>query len=373
MFREKPSAIQTAILRATDEKNTKDKWDLIMDVCDQLSSSSEESCRNAVQFLNKRLNSINANVQLLTLTLTDAIVKNCGSKLQHEIASRLFTDSLLRIAENPSTHNQVRSRTAVLVNEWAMELQHDPSMDLMQQACNEIRKLDIVDLRAPKKPGKQKMSNSELKKEEDELQFALALSLSEATEKEAESKKQAEEKKKRSEQPNQPHDTSLTTTSASSISRVRALYDFAASEPGELSFQKGDVILVLESVFKDWWKGSCKNNVGIFPVNYVERIVEPTAEQKEQMLKTEQYTFDALPKIDDLLNILSSAPPEAADDDELQSKYHEAIILRPKLIRLIEKYASQKEELMDLNERLLGARKDYEALYDQSMSEMRRY
>ncbi|WBW72110.1 ESCRT 0 complex subunit, sorting receptor for ubiquitinated membrane protein, Hse1 [Schizosaccharomyces osmophilus] len=372
MFREKPSAIQTAILRATDEKNTKDKWDLIMDVCDLLSSSSEESCRSAIQFLDKRLNSINSNVQLLTLTLTDAIVKNCDSKTQHEIASRLFTDSLLHIAGSPSTHNQIKSKIAVLVNEWATVLQHDPSMDLMQRTCDEIRKLDIVDLRAPKKPGKQKKNNSELKKEEDELQFALALSLSEATAQEAESQKHTEDEKN-SEQPTEPKDTSLTTTSASSISRVRALYDFAASEPGELSFQKGDVILVLESVFKDWWKGSCKNKVGIFPVNYVERIVEPTSEQKEQMLKAEQLTFDALPRIDDLLNILSSAPPEAADDDELQTKYHETIILRPKLIRLIEKYASQKEELMDLNERLLGARKDYEALYEQSMLEMRRY
>ncbi|EPX74281.1 STAM like protein Hse1 [Schizosaccharomyces octosporus yFS286] len=372
MFREKPSAPQTAILCATDENNTKDKWDLIMDVCDLLSSSSEEVCRNAIQFLNKRLNSVNSNVQLLTLTLTDAIVKNCDQKTQHEIASRLFTDSLLHIAGNPNTHNQVKSKIAVLVDEWARELRYDPSMDLMQQTCNEIRKLDIIDLRAPKKPSKQKKNNSELKKEEEELQFALALSLSEATAQEAKKQEKTDDKNN-SQQPVQAQDTSLNATPASSISRVRALYDFAASEPGELSFQKGDVILVLESVFKDWWKGSCKNKVGIFPVNYVERIVEPTLKQKEQMLKAEHQTFDALPKIDDLLNILSAAPPEAADDDELQSKYHETIILRPKLIRLIEKYASQKEELVDLNERLLAARKDYEVLYEQSMSEMRRY
>lgn len=56
------------------------------------------------------------------------------------------------------------------------------------------------------------------------------------------------------------------------VSRVRALYDFAPTEPGELAFSKGDIIRVLDSVYKDWWRGELRGEAGIFPVNYVVRI-----------------------------------------------------------------------------------------------------
>lgn len=52
-------------------------------------------------------------------------------------------------------------------------------------------------------------------------------------------------------------------------SRVRALYDFAPTEEGELAFAKGDVIRVLDSVYEHWWRGELRGEAGIFPVNYV--------------------------------------------------------------------------------------------------------
>ena len=57
---------------------------------------------------------------------------------------------------------------------------------------------------------------------------------------------------------------------ATTVQRVRALYDFTPSELGELAFQKNDTIAVLGSVYKDWWKGYRKGQTGIFPLNYVE-------------------------------------------------------------------------------------------------------
>lgn len=50
---------------------------------------------------------------------------------------------------------------------------------------------------------------------------------------------------------------------------MRALYDFTPTEQGELGFQKGDIIRVIESVYRDWWKGELRGEMGIFPVNYV--------------------------------------------------------------------------------------------------------
>jgi signal transducing adaptor molecule len=54
--------------------------------------------------------------------------------------------------------------------------------------------------------------------------------------------------------------------------RVRALHKFEATEPGELGFEKGDVIKVVDRGYKDWWKGQVRGKTGIFPVNYVVRL-----------------------------------------------------------------------------------------------------
>jgi signal transducing adaptor molecule len=51
--------------------------------------------------------------------------------------------------------------------------------------------------------------------------------------------------------------------------RVRALHNFEPADAGELAFEKGDVIKVVDRTHKDWWKGQLKGRTGIFPVNYV--------------------------------------------------------------------------------------------------------
>jgi signal transducing adaptor molecule len=53
------------------------------------------------------------------------------------------------------------------------------------------------------------------------------------------------------------------------VTRVRALHAFEPTEPGELAFEKGDMIKVVDRGYKDWWRGQLKGRTGIFPVNYV--------------------------------------------------------------------------------------------------------
>ena len=46
----------------------------------------------------KRLAHRNANVQLYTLELANALSQNCGVAMHRELASRSFTDAMLRLA-----------------------------------------------------------------------------------------------------------------------------------------------------------------------------------------------------------------------------------------------------------------------------------
>lgn len=131
-------------------------------------------------------------------------------------------------------------------------------------------------------------------------------------------------------------------TTAATVSRVRALFDFQPSEPGELQFKKGDIIAVLESVYKDWWKGSLRGQTGIFPLNYVEKLQDPTREELEKEAQTEAEVFAQIRNVEKLLALLSTSSGEVRDNEEITELYHSTLAIRPKLIELIGKYSQKK-------------------------------
>ncbi|XP_075013051.1 neutrophil cytosol factor 2 isoform X2 [Calonectris borealis] len=52
--------------------------------------------------------------------------------------------------------------------------------------------------------------------------------------------------------------------------QVVAQYSYEATQPEDLEFQAGDVILVLSKVNEDWLEGQCKGKIGIFPSAFVQ-------------------------------------------------------------------------------------------------------
>lgn len=147
-------------------------------------------------------------------------------------------------------------------------------------------------------------------------------------------------------QPAQPLQPMPSGTTAATVSRVRALFDFQPSEPGELQFRKGDIIAVLESVYKDWWKGSLRGQTGIFPLNYVEKLQDPTREELEKEAHMEAEVFAQIRNVEKLLALLStSSQPgggDVRDNEEITELYHSTLAIRPKLIELIGKYSQKK-------------------------------
>jgi len=133
-------------------------------------------------------------------------------------------------------------------------------------------------------------------------------------------------------------------TTPATVSRVRALYDFQPSEPGELQFRKGDVIAVLESVYKDWWKGSLRGQTGIFPLNYVEKLQDPTPEELQKEAQMEAEVFGQIKNVEKLLALLSTSTADMSvrDNEEITELYQSTLAIRPKLIELIGKYTQKK-------------------------------
>lgn len=83
---------------------------------------------------------------------------------------------------------------------------------------------------------------------------------------------------------------------------VLALFDYEARMVTELSFKRGDQILVEGQHDKDWWRGSCGDQAGFFPAGYVsglERISSDpefwkthTAEPQQTQFQDPEY-FDS--------------------------------------------------------------------------------
>lgn len=216
----------------------------------------------------------------------------------------------------------------------------------------------IIDpnLQPPSKPGKREITDVDRQMEEEELQMALALSINDkatpaaataATAPRAEPSSAAAVASA-SPPTNQGEPTesqpALSGTSVATVSRVRALFDFQPSEPGELQFRKGDTIAVLESVYKDWWKGSLRGQTGIFPLNYVEKLPDPTVGELQREAQMEADVFGQIKSVEKLLTLLSTRNTDlnVQENEEITTLYQATLAIRPKLIELIGKYSQKK-------------------------------
>lgn len=66
----------------------------------------------------------------------------------------------------------------------------------------------------------------------------------------------------------------LTQPLRGGIGRAIALYQYQGQESGDLSFDKGDVIVITKKSDStdDWWTGRINGCEGIFPANFVEVV-----------------------------------------------------------------------------------------------------
>lgn len=266
------------------------------------------------------------------------------------------------------------------MEEWTEMFASNPDFGIMEQAYMKLKTISRFlyqsrshiaaaynldpNLQPPSKPGKREITDVDRQQEEEELQMALALSIRDKPAPggpgpRAESSSSAAASAPQTSPPVQQQQQAQAQaqaqapvplpsgTSAATISRVRALYDFQPSETGELQFRKGDIIAVLESVYKDWWKGSLRGQTGIFPLNYVEKLPDPTVDELQREAQMEGEVFGQIKNVEKLLTLLSTrnAGPNAQDNEEITTLYHSTLAIRPKLIELIGKYSQKKGEI----------------------------
>jgi signal transducing adaptor molecule len=248
--------------------------------------------------------------------------------MHRELASRAFTDALLRLANDRNTHQQVKAKILERMQEWA-EMFKDPDLGIMKDQYHRLKSQN-PNLHPPSAPSKSRLTDIDRQKEEEELQMALKLSIQDkATQAQAKSSQQQSSSSGPSQSQPAAQPQTVPGTTAATVSRVRALFDFQATDPDELTFRKGDIIAVLESVYKDWWKGFLKGQTGIFPLNYVEKLADPTPEELQREAQMEAEVFAEIKNVEKLLTLLSTSTSDlnVRDNEEITVRFNPYIAM----------------------------------------------
>ncbi|TEB36861.1 hypothetical protein FA13DRAFT_1622987 [Coprinellus micaceus] len=412
------------VAKATDENQTSENWEIILNLCDKVGEEGSEGAKNAVAALIKRLAHRNPNVQLYALALAESLTKNLGIELHRELASKAFTQALERIITDRTTHDKVKRRALQLVAECAEAFENDTSLGIMEDLYNNLKAKNYK-FEGPAEPAPPAVDDEIRRKEEEELQRVLEMSMHDKGGRNAwsdyslaagpgpssgsgagassgsasqttafdrrlhrtqqryrspEPEPEPRHQPKPQHQPQQAAHSAYTAPrsptppaepSTGIVTRVRALHTFEPSEPGELAFNKGDIIKVVDRGYKDWWRGQLKGRTGIFPVNYVEPMPEPTASELAKEAEQEAAVFSQAADVERLLNSLRNLDPDKdnlADNEEIQELYRSCMSLRPKIVKLIDKYSQKRADLVSMNETFIRARTIFDRMMEESLA-----
>ncbi|SCU94781.1 LADA_0G11188g1_1 [Lachancea dasiensis] len=364
------STLRSAILRATDGKLRADNWQYLIDVCDLVKEDPEDGGQLAVEIVQERLNEQDANVILRTLSLVVSLAENCGSRLQQAVSSKSFTKQLLSVIDNPGVHWIVKTEIAKTVTQLSDSFKHDPSLKAMQDLKKKIQDQNPDLLEKQDVPQKSKLSEESQRNEEKELEEALRLSI-------LEYKNRGDNSKIATTDNGQAHSsqTRASTTAlgplgqtSTAVRKVRALHDLNGRDSEELSFRNGDVISVIEKVYRDWWRGSLRGKVGIFPLNYVTPVAEKSSHEQEEDRVQEAMLLDQVSKVEELHAIMRGSHDNfgVTQDQNVTDLYSSITPLRPQLTKLIGTYAQQREDYSSLRKILADAEASYNQLLDRA-------
>ncbi|XP_021766237.1 TOM1-like protein 6 [Chenopodium quinoa] len=136
------SSATSRVDKATSELLVGPDWTLNIDICD-FCNSNHWLAKDVVKEVKRRLLNKNPKVQLLTLTLLETMIKNCGEYIHYHIAERKILDEMIKLVKKKADMH-VREKILVLLDSW-QEAFGGPGGKYSQYywACDELRRSGI--------------------------------------------------------------------------------------------------------------------------------------------------------------------------------------------------------------------------------------
>ncbi|KAG7507113.1 TOM1 2 isoform X1 [Solea senegalensis] len=139
------SESSTVKQRATDGSLQSEDWTLNMEICDII-NETEDGPKDAIRAVKKRLNG-NRNYRevMLTLTVLETCVKNCGHRFHALVTSRDFVDGVLVKIISPKNNPPtiVQDKVLALIQAWADAFRSSPDLTGVVQIYEEMKRKGI--------------------------------------------------------------------------------------------------------------------------------------------------------------------------------------------------------------------------------------
>eukprot|EP00897_Mesotaenium_endlicherianum_P005520 jgi/Mesen1/4997/ME000248S04282 len=116
MFSQSQGPQQHQVELATSDLLIGPDWGLNMELCDAVNTDPGQA-KGVVKALKKRLANKNPKIQLLSLTLLETLIKNCGEFVHAQVADSEILAEMVKIARK-KTDMQVRDRVLELLDTW---------------------------------------------------------------------------------------------------------------------------------------------------------------------------------------------------------------------------------------------------------------
>ncbi|AED90388.1 ENTH/VHS/GAT family protein [Arabidopsis thaliana] len=110
------SSVTVAVDKATSELLRTPDWTIIIAICDSLNSNRWQ-CKDAIKAVKRRLQHKSSRVQLLTLTLLEAMLKNCGDFVHSHIAEKHLLEDMVKLVRKKGDF-EVRNKLLILLDTW---------------------------------------------------------------------------------------------------------------------------------------------------------------------------------------------------------------------------------------------------------------
>ncbi|XP_043959438.1 TOM1-like protein 2 isoform X2 [Gambusia affinis] len=133
------------IERATDGSLQSEDWTLNMEICDII-NETEDGPKDAMRAVKKRLSG-NRNYRevMLTLTVLETCVKNCGHRFHSLVTSKDFVDGVLVKVISPKNNPPtiVQDKVLALIQAWADAFRSSPDLTGVVQVYEELKRKGI--------------------------------------------------------------------------------------------------------------------------------------------------------------------------------------------------------------------------------------